>query len=78
VRSLERAVASAGLQMADLAGVVLVGGSSRMPLVGEVVASETGRPVLVDADAKLVIALGAALPIAPIATAAATAAVAAT
>ena len=62
VRSLERAVASAGLQMADLAGVVLVGGSSRLPIVSEVVAAETGLPVLLDADAKLVVVLGAALP----------------
>ena len=73
VRSMERAVTSAGLQMGDLAGVVLVGGSSRLPIVAEVVAAESGRPVLFDADAKLVVATGAALPLAPASAAAAAA-----
>ena len=58
--ALDRAIASAGITTDDLAGVLLVGGSSRIPLVTEQVASHTGRPVLVDADAKLVVALGAA------------------
>ena len=62
IRALERAVASAGLQMGDLAGVVLVGGSSRLPIIAEMVTAETGRPTLLDADAKLVVVLGAALP----------------
>ncbi len=62
IRALERAVASAGLQMGDLAGVVLVGGSSRLPIISEMVTAETGRPTLLDADAKLVVVLGAALP----------------
>ena len=48
--ALDRAMASAGLAAGDLAGVVLVGGSSRIPLVAEQVASHTGRPLLVDAD----------------------------
>ncbi len=58
--AFDRAVASAGLTAGDLAGVLLVGGSSRIPLVAELVTQHTGRPVLVDADAKLVVALGAA------------------
>ncbi|HZP28317.1 MAG TPA: Hsp70 family protein [Acidimicrobiia bacterium] len=58
--AFDRALASAGLQAGDLAGVLLVGGSSRIPVVSELVAQHTGRPVLVDADAKLVVALGAA------------------
>src|SRR5689334_204441 len=58
--AFDRALASAGLQAGDLAGVLLVGGSSRIPVVSELVAAHTGRPVLVDADAKLVVALGAA------------------
>jgi actin-like ATPase involved in cell morphogenesis len=58
--AFDRAVASAGLTAGDLAGILLVGGSSRIPLVAELVTQHTGRPVLVDADAKLVVALGAA------------------
>jgi actin-like ATPase involved in cell morphogenesis len=59
LRALERAVAAAEVDMGDLAGVVLVGGSSRLPIVAEMVAAETGRPVLYDADAKLAVVLGA-------------------
>ncbi len=40
--------------------VLLVGGSSRIPLVGERVASHTGRPIAVDAHPKHSCALGAA------------------
>jgi len=58
--ALDRAIASAGLGAGDLAGIVLVGGSSRIPVVAEQVAAHTGRPLLVDADPKLVVALGAA------------------
>jgi actin-like ATPase involved in cell morphogenesis len=58
--ALDRALASAGIDAGDLAGVLLVGGSSRVPLVGEMLGAHTGRPVFVDADAKAVVALGAA------------------
>jgi actin-like ATPase involved in cell morphogenesis len=58
--TFDRAIASAGVGLDDLAGVLLVGGSSRIPLINEQVAAHTGRPVLLDADAKLVVALGAA------------------
>jgi actin-like ATPase involved in cell morphogenesis len=57
--ALDRAIASAGLTAGDLAGIVLVGGSSRIPLVVEQVGAHSGRPLLVDADPKLVVALGA-------------------
>ena len=60
VESLRRAVSSAELQPADLHSVLLVGGSSRIPLVAQLVA-ELGRPVAVDAHPKDVVALGAAL-----------------
>ncbi|HMS70668.1 MAG TPA: Hsp70 family protein, partial [Saprospiraceae bacterium] len=50
VQSLERAVAAAGLTMGDLAGIVLVGGSARVPLVAEMVATATGCTLLHDAD----------------------------
>jgi actin-like ATPase involved in cell morphogenesis len=60
--ALDRAIASASLTAGDLTGVVLVGGSSRIPMVAEQVAAHTGRPNLVDADPKLSVAFGAAEP----------------
>lgn len=60
--ALDRAIASAGLKSGDLAGIVLVGGTSRIPLIVEQVSVHTGRPVLVDADPKLSVAFGAAEP----------------
>ncbi|WP_162942366.1 Hsp70 family protein, partial [Desertimonas flava] len=60
--AFDRALASAGVAVGDLAGIVLVGGSSRIPLVAEQVAAHTGRPLLVDADPKLSVASGAAEP----------------
>jgi molecular chaperone DnaK len=65
VDSLSRAIDSAGLNSADLAAVLLVGGSSRVPLVSQLVSSRLGCPVVVDADPKTTIALGAALSMAP-------------
>ena len=65
VEALRRAVASAGVEPADLTAVLLVGGSSRIPLVAQVVSAGLGRPVAVDADPKNAIALGAALAISP-------------
>ncbi len=60
-QALERAIRSAGVAPADVSRVLLVGGSSRMPLVGELVQAATGRPVALDAHPKLAIATGAAL-----------------
>lgn len=61
VRALERAVASAHIGMDDVARILLVGGTSRMPIVAEMLRSATGRPVALDAHPKLTIAVGAAL-----------------
>ena len=61
VTALERALRSAGLTGADVDHVLLVGGSSRIPLVSELVSSGLGRPVAVDAHPKHAIALGAAI-----------------
>jgi len=60
IESLKRAVRSAGVEPAELSAVLLVGGSSRMPLVAQMVGSELNRPVAVDAHPKHAIALGAA------------------
>ena len=60
VAAMRRALRSAGVDVADLHSVLLVGGSSRIPLVSQLVATELGRPVAVDADPKHAVALGAA------------------
>jgi len=60
IESLRRALRSAAVEAEDLTAVLLVGGSSRIPMVAEMVGAELGRPVAVDADPKHVVALGAA------------------
>ena len=65
VDALRRAVESAGLTPDKLSAVLLVGGSSRIPLVAEMVSEQLGRPVAVDADPKNAIAKGAALSLHP-------------
>ncbi|WP_052164718.1 Hsp70 family protein [Actinoplanes utahensis] len=60
VDALKRAVRSAGCEPDALDAILLVGGSSRMPLVAQTVTSEFGRPVAVDAHPKHAVALGAA------------------
>ncbi|MEK7426250.1 MAG: Hsp70 family protein [Actinomycetota bacterium] len=61
VQALERAVSSAHVGMDQIARVLLVGGTSRMPIVAELVRAATGRPVSLDAHPKLAIAVGASL-----------------
>jgi hypothetical protein len=59
--AFSRALRSAGVEVTDVGSVLLVGGSSRMPLVAQLVASELGRPVAVDTHPKYSVALGAAV-----------------
>jgi actin-like ATPase involved in cell morphogenesis len=61
IGALQRALRSANVQPADISRVLLVGGSSRIPLVAELVGAELGRPVAIDAHPKHAIALGAAI-----------------
>lgn len=61
VAALRRTVASAGLGPDELAAVLLVGGSSRIPLVARAVSVQLGRPVTVPDDPELLVARGAAL-----------------
>ncbi len=61
VDALRRALVAASVLPSDLKTVLLVGGSSRIPLVSEMVSAELGRPVAVDAHPKHAVALGAAL-----------------
>nr|WP_255426752.1 Hsp70 family protein [Pseudonocardia sp. C8] len=66
VEALQRAIASAGLAASGPSVVLLVGGSSRIPLVAQLVSSELERPVQVDADPKNAIGKGAVLALGPV------------
>ncbi len=65
ITALERAVASAGITIHDVSRVLLVGGSSRIPLVSQLVREQTGRPTALDSHPKLAVATGAAVAFAP-------------
>ncbi len=60
ISCMRRALRSADVEPGDLSAFLLVGGSSRIPMVAEMVHTEFGRRVAVDADPKHVVALGAA------------------
>lgn len=60
IDSLRRALRSAGVSADDLSAVLLVGGSSRIPLVARMLSEELGRPIAVDTHPKYAVALGAA------------------
>ena len=61
VSATRRVLDSAGVAPADLAAIVLVGGSSRIPLVSELLSAEFGRPLALDNHPKHDVALGAAI-----------------
>jgi len=61
VRICENVIADAGVKPGDIAGVVLVGGSTRVPLVRARVEASFGKPPLADIDPDEVVAVGAAL-----------------
>ena len=60
IGAMRRAVNSAGLQLDDVSRILLVGGSSRIPLVSLLISSELARPVAVDTHPKHTVAIGAA------------------
>jgi len=63
-KTLDRArqtLRDAGLKPADVKGVVMVGGATRMPIVQRVVGDLFGTPPLTDLNPDEVVALGAAL-----------------
>jgi molecular chaperone DnaK len=61
IEALRRCLQSASVTPDDIQAVLLVGGSSRIPLVADLVSEELGRPVAVDAHPKHSIVLGTAL-----------------
>ena len=60
IASLRRALQSAQIDLPQLHTVLLVGGSSRIPMVAHLVSAELGRPTSVDTHPKHAVALGAA------------------
>jgi YVTN family beta-propeller protein len=61
IGTLVRAVHTARLDVQQLSAVLLVGGSSRIPLIERMIAEETGRRTVTDAHPKYAVALGAAV-----------------
>ena len=61
VDALQRSLRTINLQAQDLSAVLLIGGSSRIPLVAELISVELDRPIAVDADPKSSICRGAAV-----------------
>ncbi|WP_448640222.1 Hsp70 family protein [Geodermatophilus sp. URMC 63] len=61
IRVLGRTLRTAGVAPGELSAVLLVGGSSRIPLIAEVVSQEFGCPAVLDAHPKHAVALGAAV-----------------
>lgn len=61
VEALEQSLAQLELEPADLSAVLLIGGSSRIPLVAQLISETLDRPIAVDADPKSSICLGAAV-----------------
>ncbi|BBH69857.1 hypothetical protein ACTI_65420 [Actinoplanes sp. OR16] len=60
VDATRRALRSAGIQPDSLAGILLAGGSSKIPLVASVLNDAFGRPIITDSHPELSVALGAA------------------
>lgn len=61
VDALEQSLGQLELEPADLTAVLLIGGSSRIPLVAQLISEQLDRPIAVDADPKSSICLGAAV-----------------
>ena len=61
MQPVRRALRDAGLTPADIKGVILVGGATRMPRVRRAVAEHFGQPPLTNLNPDEVVALGAAI-----------------
>lgn len=62
--ALRRSIRSANVSDDEISAVLLVGGSSRIPLVAQMVGAELGRPIAIDAHPKDAISFGAAIAVA--------------
>jgi molecular chaperone DnaK len=60
VEAMHRAIDSAEADPAQLDAILLIGGSSRIPLVSQLISAEFGRAPAIDADPKVAVAMGAA------------------
>ncbi|WP_316689150.1 Hsp70 family protein [Pseudonocardia sp. H11422] len=60
IGTLSRTLRSAQITPDELSAVLLVGGSSRIPIVARMISDALGRPTVVDAHPKYAVALGAA------------------
>ncbi len=60
IELVRRTLDRAGVRASDISGILLVGGSSRIPRVAELVQEELGIATRIDAHPKLVVARGAA------------------
>jgi molecular chaperone HscA len=61
LRAVRQVLRDGGVAKSDVHGVVMVGGSTRMPLVRTLVSELFGQPVLTDVNPDEVVALGAAV-----------------
>lgn len=61
LKACRRAVRDAGIELADVEAVVMVGGSTRVPYVRQAVAELFARQPLTDIDPDQVVAIGAAI-----------------
>jgi len=68
IEAMHRAFGSADVVAAELGAILLTGGSSRIPLVAQLIAAEFGRPPVIAPDPKAAVAMGAARYSAPAAT----------
>ncbi|PRY41702.1 Hsp70 family protein [Umezawaea tangerina] len=66
VELLRATIRSAGVAESELDAVLLVGGSSRIPLVSQLLSQQLGRAVAVDSDPKSTVARGAARAVVPV------------
>jgi cell division ATPase FtsA len=66
VELLRATIRSAGVAESELDAVLLVGGSSRIPLVSQLLSQQLGRAVAVDSDPKSTVAQGAARAVVPV------------
>ena len=58
--ALAQAIESARMTPAEIDAILLIGGSSRIPRIAQMLSERFDRPVVVDADPKAIVALGAA------------------